>query len=420
MKSRTLTRQRPVAAIIFDTNMTGQDEHTAPTKTQETTSQNPTTTAEPLFHLGKHGQMYQVIRALSAVGVQHVLVGTTNGRTQRRRAENPAHQTDLALYAKQYDITVHFRPIPAPPPTALLRSTAESAIPPASQPAIAQRGSPKNLHSTNNGPAKASLAFLLTGVLPLLDQILPGQTSTPSGPVSAREPRTDPPDTGLQREKAPERTDTLTDTLEEGVFLTFSGILAPPSHYELLATAWQTRQDAILATVVNTGKAGQHTHRDAPVTEWVCFDGKRRMTGSTTDITDSAQQAGATHAGWDGKIGVWSRRALNTLSATYDPTSDATSDMTSIPTSDPQHRDWEQTNGQLGGLEEARRTGLTVGVETLAGPWAEITSPASATAAEAAFAGIIPDIAENLEDFSGDTSRQVTRQVTREATEENL
>jgi len=412
MKSRTLTRQRPVAAIIFDTNMTGQDEHTAPTKTQETTSQNPTTTAEPLFHLGKHGQMYQVIRALSAVGVQHVLVGTTNGRTQRRRAENPAHRTDLALYAKQYDITVHFRPIPAPPPTALLRSTAESAIPPASQPAIAQRGSPKNLHSTNNGPAKASLAFLLTGVLPLLDQILPGQTSTPSGPVSAREPRTDPPDTGLQREKAPERTDTLTDTLEEGVFLTFSGILAPPSHYELLATAWQTRQDAILATVVNTGKAGQHTHRDAPVTEWVCFDGKRRMTGSTTDITDSTQQAGATHAGWDGKIGVWSRRALNTLSATYDPTSDTTS----VPTSDPQHRDWEQTNGQLGGLEEARRTGLTVGVETLAGPWAEITSPASATAAEAAFAGIIPDIAENLEDFSGDTSRQVTR----EATEENL
>lgn len=126
----------------------------------------------------------------------------------------------------------------------------------------------------------------------------------------------------------------------EAALLTWTDILVPPAHYDVLATAWRARPVAALTTVV---------YGNPSVGALVEFDTAMTMTGFTE------KPPGVTRGWADGGVGVFDRGFFERFA--------------SVGVSPRGEKEIATA------LRAALAAGVPVGVEKLAGPWFDLGSP---------------------------------------------
>lgn len=134
----------------------------------------------------------------------------------------------------------------------------------------------------------------------------------------------------------------------EAALLTWTDILVPPAHYEVLAAAWRARPVAALTTVIQG---------DPSVGALVDF-------GAGLDMTGFIEKPAGVTRGWaDGGVGVFEHAFFERF-ATVAPSPRGEKEVASA-------------------LRAALAEGVPVGVEKLAGPWIDLGSPEAVERCEA-------------------------------------
>ena len=126
----------------------------------------------------------------------------------------------------------------------------------------------------------------------------------------------------------------------EAALLTWTDILVPPAHYEVLATAWRARRVAALTKVVQG---------DPSVGALVEFDTAMSMTAFTE------KPSGVTRGWADGGVGVFEHELFERFAA-VEVSSRGEKEIATA-------------------LRAALDSGVPIGVEKLAGPWFDLGTP---------------------------------------------